>query len=198
VFVKLAALLLVGGHSRRMGHDKALLKLDGVQLWRRQLAILAELQPAELLVAAPARPDWLPGDVDFIADVRPDCGPLGGVAAGLRAMKSTHLIALPVDMPAMISPHLQMLWSWADDSAGVIPSVEGRVEQMPVIYPAAAEPIALEALTGENHALSAFAETLAARGLLKIVKIGSQEGRFYANCNTPDEWSRHRTKSKDD
>ena len=102
----LAAVLLAGGKSRRMGRDKATLTVDGVPLWRRQLAILREVSPAALYVAARQAPAWLPRDARFIADPVPQRGPLGGLAATLAAMDATHLLALAVDMPAMSGAHL--------------------------------------------------------------------------------------------
>ena len=36
----LAAVLLAGGESRRMGCDKAALLLNGIPLWQRQIALL--------------------------------------------------------------------------------------------------------------------------------------------------------------
>ena len=46
----LTAVLLAGGQSRRMGTDKATVEIDGVPLWRRQVGLLASLEPVEIVV----------------------------------------------------------------------------------------------------------------------------------------------------
>ena len=86
--VPFAAVLVAGGRSRRMGRDKALLRLrDGRLLWERQLKILQSLGPGELFVSGPAR-DGFPADVVLLADERPDYGPLSGIVAALEAMEA--------------------------------------------------------------------------------------------------------------
>lgn len=187
----LAAVLLAGGESRRMGRDKCTLTLDGIPLWRRQIDLLRRLAPAELLVSAHKKPDWLPADARFVADAAPARGPLGGLAAALDATRCTHLLALPIDLPAMTAPHLAVLWHAAAPGCGVLPWLDGRPEPLPAIYPAEAAPIAGRLLAGADFSLRAFAEELANGGQMKKVNIRSQDAVLYANCNTPSDWRRH-------
>ena len=57
----LAAALIAGGASSRMGCDKALLPVvwheHPVPLWRRQLSVLESLHPDELILSGPSRDD---------------------------------------------------------------------------------------------------------------------------------------------
>jgi molybdopterin-guanine dinucleotide biosynthesis protein A len=192
----LAAVLLSGGESRRMGRDKATLLLDGVPLWQRQLGLLRELSPCALLVSARERPGWLPQDVRFVADSAPARGPLGGLAAALEAMAASHLLALPIDLPAMTAAHLAILWGAASPGCGALPWLDDRAEPLPAVYPAEAAPIASGLLAGADVSLRALTEVLVAAGRMKKHVIGSPDSKLYANCNSPADWQRHADQRK--
>ena len=50
--MKISAVLLAGGESRRMGKDKATLSFQGKPLWQIQLELLRQLMPQEIFVSA--------------------------------------------------------------------------------------------------------------------------------------------------
>ena len=187
----LAAVLLAGGESRRMGRDKATLVRDGIPLWQRQINLLRRLSPAALFVSARESPAWLPADARFIADPPPARGPLGGLAAALSAMSATHLLALAIDMPAMNAAHLATLWHEASPGCGVLPWLGDRAQPLPAIYPAEASPIAAGMLAGADVSLHAFTRALLAAGRMKKQMIGSRDSDLYANCNSPSDWQLH-------
>src|SRR5438874_2033835 len=72
--MKISAVLLAGGKSRRMGQDKATLIIAGKPLWQIQLDLLRKLQPQEMFVSARMDPRWRPNDVEFVADEQPSRG----------------------------------------------------------------------------------------------------------------------------
>ncbi len=183
----LAAVLLAGGESRRMGRDKATLVIDGLPLWQRQIAILSQLSPV-LFVSARERPAWLPVEARFIADPPPARGPLGGLAAALGAMPGTHLLALAVDMPAMSAAHLATLWGAASPGSGVLPWLGDHAEPLPAIYPAEAQSIAIGLLASGDVSLNTFTQALLAAGRMTKHTIAATDANLYANLNTPDDW----------
>jgi molybdenum cofactor guanylyltransferase len=184
----LAAVLLAGGESRRMGCDKATLLLQGTPLWQHQLSLLLQLSPTTLLVSAGHPPPWLPPDTRFIPDASPSSGPLGGLAASLSAIHTTHLLALPVDMPAMTASHLASLWRAASPGCGVLPWLDDRAEPLPAIFPAESAPIAATLLAGPDASLRTLTHTLLTAGLMKKEIIGSPDSKLYANCNSPADF----------
>jgi molybdopterin-guanine dinucleotide biosynthesis protein A len=183
----LAAVLLAGGESRRMGRDKATLMIDGRPLWQRQIAILSQLTPA-LFVSARERPAWLPVEARFIADAPPARGPLGGLAATLGVIPGTHLLALAVDMPAMSAAHLATLWSAALPGSGVLPWLGDHAEPLPAIYPAEAQSIAAGLLEGGDVSLNTFTQALLAAGRMTRHAVAAADANLYANLNSPEDW----------
>ena len=71
--MKLAALILAGGRSQRMGRDKALLEIGGVPLLRRTWEVARSLTP-EVKIVTPRRDryqPYLPIDAQWIEESPP-------------------------------------------------------------------------------------------------------------------------------
>src|SRR5947208_8823575 len=133
--MNISAVLLAGGESRRMGRDKAALLFRGKSLWQIQLDTLRKLRPAQIFVSARADPLWRPEDIRLVADTAPSHGPLSGLAASLDQIKTTHLLALAIDMPWMSHKYLEFLCAQIVPGRGVVPKIGHRAEPLAAIYP---------------------------------------------------------------
>ena len=186
-----AAVLLAGGQSRRMGQDKARLVLpDGRRLWERQLGVLRELGPEELFISGTRRDDF-PGDVPCLADELPGCGPLGGIAAALKAIQSARLVVLAVDLPAMTAGFLRTLLAKGPDTlsvAGLIPQTDdGFFEPLAAVYPKAALAEAQTQLRSADRSLQRLVRRLVETGKAAARPVMSEEMPLFANWNRPDD-----------
>ena len=84
----LAAIVLAGGRSSRMGTAKADLDWHGIPLLRRVTGILQRLaEPVVVVHARDQELPELPEGVLLAVDDRPGRGPLEGIAAGMRAIE---------------------------------------------------------------------------------------------------------------
>lgn len=94
-----AGLLLTGGHSRRMGVDKATIRVGGVTLAERTAAVLAA-GTAPTLEVGPGR-TGLPA----VREQPPGRGPLAALAAGAGALAARGhagpAVVLPTDLPGV-------------------------------------------------------------------------------------------------
>ena len=181
--MKIAAVLVAGGESRRMGRDKAALLFHAKPLWQIQLELLRKLEPTEIFVSARTDPVWRPADVQFVADDLPSRGPLSGLAASLTQMRAQHLLALAIDMPLMTEEYLTFLCSQIEPCRGVIAKIDDRFEPLSAIYPREARPSVQSALSGEDFSLQTLAGRLAAEGKLRVVSVTSQERNLFLNVN---------------
>jgi len=182
--MKLSAVLLAGGESRRMGRDKATLEFRGEPLWQRQIRTLGELDPVEILVSARTEPDWLPAETTFVPDDAPSRGPLSGLAAALRVMRGSHLLALAVDMPLMTEAYLRSLCDLAGPGRGVLPMSERRAEPLTAVYPRKSSPTVVSGLASEDVSLQSITGKLVNEDLLRVVYLSRGEKRLYYNINT--------------
>ncbi|MGB3297910.1 MAG: molybdenum cofactor guanylyltransferase [Phormidesmis sp.] len=114
----LSAIILAGGRSRRMGHDKALLTLpDGRPLLHRTAQIAQQLA-TDVVVVTPWSDRYrsaLPPQVRLIHETTAPgkaAGPLSGFAEGLKQISSDWCLLLACDMPYLQSAPLQQWWAW--------------------------------------------------------------------------------------
>ena len=188
--MKISAVLLAGGESRRMGRDKATLLFHGKPLWQIQLERLRTLHPAEIFVSARTDPAWRLTDVQFIADAPPSRGPLSGIAASLAKMRSPHLLALAIDMPFMTEKFLERLCKQVELGVGVVPHIDNCAEPLAAIYPREAEVELREALASEDFSLQTLVRVLVAAGKLREIFVTEQENKLFRNVNQPSDLAR--------
>ncbi len=181
----LTAVLFTGGLSRRMGSDKAAIAIAGEPLWARQLRVLRELPPHALWVSARVRPLWCPAEIEVVLDAEPSRGPLSGLATALRQMKTSHLLALAVDLPRITVEPLRKLWPLAAPGCGVVPARGEFLEPLCAIYPREAAERAERALAGEDVSLHGLSRTLLREGLLRTYSLSDEEEPLFHNANTP-------------
>jgi molybdenum cofactor guanylyltransferase len=181
--MNISAVLLAGGKSRRMGRDKATLLFRGKPLWKLQLDVLRKLEPEEILVSARTDPTWRPADVQFVADGPPSRGPLSGLAASIANMRSTHLLALAVDMACMDEKYLRFLCNRIEPGRGVVAKIDNRAEPLAAIYPKEAKIELREALKGTDFSLQTVVRRLVAAGKMREIAATEHETKLFLNVN---------------
>lgn len=99
-----AVLILAGGRSTRMGHDKAAVSIDGQTMLNRAIAFWRSTLPNAKIYVSAGQKDHtlpLPDDVTAIYDQVADCGPLGGLQAAFRQTGEKLFCVSAVDMPLL-------------------------------------------------------------------------------------------------
>jgi molybdopterin-guanine dinucleotide biosynthesis protein A len=186
--MKISAVLLAGGQSRRMGEDKATFHFRGKPLWQIQLSLLRSFQPVEILISARKDPTWRSPDVKFVADDPPSRGPLSGLAAALSQIRSGHLLALAIDMPFMNADHLHFLCGQIEPGYGVVPMIGDRAEPLAAIYPVEAGVDLAAAFSGGDFSLQALTNRLVKIGKMRAIRVSKEEEIFYRNLNEPADF----------
>ena len=181
--------ILVGGRSRRMGFDKATLRLGGRPVLPRLADLLGGRLGEVWMVGRPPGDLGLPQCLRWHLDLRPGCGPLGGIATALRVAggdRPRAVLAVACDMPALGGDALDLLLEQRrpDRPASVLRHpVTGRFEPLAAVY----EPQALEgiekALDGGALSVTDWLESAGAHGIDVPASLANQ----LINVNTPDD-----------
>jgi molybdenum cofactor guanylyltransferase len=185
----MSGLVLAGGASRRMGRDKAQIVLGGELLVMRAVRTLAQVC-ADVVVASGDghRLDHL--GLPQVADVIPDAGPLGGIAAGLEAARHDLVAVVAVDMPGASSAVLALLAGLWQGEAAVVPVVQGRWEPLHAVWARSAAARIVACLqAGDRKVVRVLATLLTSPGV-RLVDEGEWSaagptGAFAANLNVP-------------
>lgn len=116
-----SAVVLAGGDSRRMGIEKAFLKMSGGEtIIETILTKLAGLSEEIILVTnRPQRYEGL--GVKLVTDIYPGKGSLGGMYTGLYTMSHSHGLVVACDMPFLKPPLLRYMLVMAPEYDVVVP-----------------------------------------------------------------------------
>lgn len=107
VCVSRCGLILAGGHSCRMGSDKAALSVQGRTLLDHAIAFWRSCEMEHIYVSLHNKANvTLPQDVTPIYDVLPNRGPMGGLYSAFRTTNAPLLWVSGVDMPFLRSDAL--------------------------------------------------------------------------------------------
>lgn len=190
----LTLLINAGGVSRRMGRNKALLRLGDELLIVRIMRRLQPLATAGAIVVTNDADvagvvDAEPG-VRVVADHWPQGGALGGLASGL-ALSSGWTMAVACDMPFVDAGLFRHLASLANDACdAVVPQTESHAQGFHALYHPRCLP-AMEACLDEGRlALMAALDRLRVRWVAgDELAYAMTTADAFLNVNTPEEWA---------
>lgn len=180
--------VLAGGRSSRMGSDKALLPIGGMNLLQIAVAKAREVSPRTVIVGSRERYAQY-GDV--IDDIIPGCGPLSGIHAALSTTRSELNLILSVDMPLISPDFLRWLTQTAasGDELAIVPQAHGRTQPLCSVFRRAAVAQAENGLRTGEYKVDRLFSILPTRLVAEIDwrAAGFLPGIF-RNVNTPEEY----------
>lgn len=190
----LLGVVLAGGESRRMGRDKARLRVRGEVLWRRQMRVLREAGAADVvLVRREGQTKLGRGGVRVLRDAFADAGPLAGLHAALSAAGEARWVAvLAVDMPAMEAGWFLRLRKACAVGRGAVGRHADGFEPLAAIYPREALLTVARRLTRGQRSMQELVRALVRAGKMKVVAIRDDEREAMANWNSPEDRRRKR------
>lgn len=185
--------LLVGGHSTRMGTDKLRLRTsDGQFLADKPAAALTATCAHRCAVRRAAGPAFLPTGYEDLVDVAPGGGPLAGVVAAILAARTPWLLVIGGDMPAVTAPFLRAFMDRAEaDPQRALMIGARRLEPMPLALPLALGTEVIERFRSGERALRRAVPA----SRLRLIEPGAltrgSGPEPWISLNTPEEWRRY-------
>lgn len=124
--MKYGAIILCGGKSTRMGHDKASLPFGSETMLQRMVRLLSEVIEQDRIVLVAAESQILPqvsALITIARDKHPDRGPLEGLAAGLRAIDQTAdaVYVTSCDAPLLVNGFIRAMFERLGDHDVAVP-----------------------------------------------------------------------------
>lgn len=183
-----AAFILAGGKSTRMGRDKAFVAYEGRTLLARALEVARSLTANVKIVGSAEK---FAAFAPVIEDVFLECGPLAGIHAGLQASSCELNLMLAVDTPFLPPAFLQYLASRAQESPHAVvtvPVAGGRRQPLCAIYRREFAATAERALqSGRNRIDVLFDEVLTRVVEEQELEAAGFSPAIFRNLNSPED-----------
>ncbi len=183
----LYGLVLTGGRSRRMGQDKAALRIGGRTQLEQAMALLApHVARAFVSVRKDQRADPLRAGFEQIEDTREDLGPIAGIIAAQERFPQSAWLVLACDLPLLDAATLEFL---------VRARAPGRLATaFRSSHDALPEPLCAVYEPGSRAALAAWVargKSCPRKFLLQadVQLIDEPNPRALDNANTPEEYA---------
>ncbi len=191
---RVAALLLAGGRSIRMGRDKAMLDWQGQPLWRHQVEKLISLKPQRLVIACRQEQllhdqPGLPSCLEWCFDPPgQDLGPLGAIQRVL-AGASEPCWVVAVDLPHLQLAQLQMLAQSAlrSGQACFFRTSHG-LEPLAALYHPSLLPFVERSIAQGQLAVKGVAHAAIEAGLAQLVVLPPDLDPSFHNMNRPEDY----------
>ncbi len=127
----MTGIVLIGGKSTRFGRDKVVAQVGDKLLIEHVIEVISPLFD-DIVLIGHKRQD-LPS-FTIVEDLRPGCGPLGGIYTALSSSQTDHCFVFAADMPYLNRDFISYMLSRADDHDIVLPVWSKGREPLHAIY----------------------------------------------------------------
>lgn len=186
--VDAGAIILAGGKSKRMGTNKAFLKINGMTNIERMVNRLKPDFPDPILVTNNPK-DYRFLDLKITTDLFPSKGPLVGVHAGLvTSSKEVNIIAA-CDMPFVTAKLATELVNHILDYDAVIPIIKGMKHPLFAVFKKNIVNILEDNIKNGQFRMKNLLEHLNVLYVTECdLSIDRTPERFFFNMNHPTEY----------
>jgi molybdopterin-guanine dinucleotide biosynthesis protein A len=132
-----SCIILAGGKSVRLGHDKILEKVGNSSLLEQVISRIDSLSKEIIIVTAKERTfSQLTGNpkLKFVSDIYPGKGSLGGIYTGLVASNTHYNLVIAADMPFLNQSLLRFMLEVSDGFDFVLPRIGSFYEPLHAVY----------------------------------------------------------------
>ena len=187
---EVSGIVLAGGQSRRLGVDKALVRVAGVPLIDHVLGRLGQLTEDIVVVGGDPQACARPG-VRLVPDLWPGMGPLGGIHSGLQAVRFGRALVVGCDMPFLDLRLLRFMILLSADYDVVIPDMDGLLEPLHAIYSRATlKPIEALLRAGDLRIVHFLGQVCVRYVDRAEIEVFDPRTLSFFNVNTPEELRR--------
>jgi molybdopterin-guanine dinucleotide biosynthesis protein A len=173
-----AGFVLVGGASRRMGRDKALLPLGSTTMVE-EIAAKVRSATGNVTLIGPVE-KYAHLGLPIVPDAIENCGPIGGLYTALKMTQSDWNLIVACDMPDVTELFLKQLLHEADADC-IVPELNGKLDPLCAVYHRRLLAAAESAIQHKSLKMQDFISTIRTSRWPISAPLG--------NMNTPADWS---------
>lgn len=178
----ITGIVLAGGKSKRMGHDKSQIQYNGKAFIQHSIDALTPLSNTVFIVSNSSSHDNF--NINRVSDIITNSGPLAGVYTGLCHSKTLYNIILSCDIP-LISKSVvtQLITEYSDEYDVVLVQSKQRTMPLIAIYHKRCLDTCLQILNSGEKRLNTFIKKLHS----KTIVLDESLEKHTTNINTPNE-----------
>ncbi|MDF2037139.1 molybdenum cofactor guanylyltransferase [Cytobacillus oceanisediminis] len=183
-------IILAGGHSSRMGENKALLKIGGKTVIERIADQLSSILP-NVIIVANKQEDYQFLGLPLVNDRWKEKGPLAGIHAGLSESRTHNNLIVACDMPFISGELARLLLEQLDHHQASVPEIRGQLHPLFAAYRKDARVAAELALKENKLRIRQFLQdidtAILKEDLLREMGFLYKDAHLF-NMNRPDEY----------
>ena len=184
----MTGIVLSGGESRRMGLDKAFLKVDGMPMIEHVLRALRSVV-SRIIIVTNSPDAYASYEVEVVIDACDKRGSLVGIYSGLLRSNDEYNVIVACDMPFLNPRLLSYMTGLADKYDIILPKVGDFVEPLHAVYHKRLIPIMEDHINRDQLQIrSIFAGRRIRYVTEEEIDRFDSERRSFVNLNTPKEF----------
>jgi molybdopterin-guanine dinucleotide biosynthesis protein A len=193
-----SAIVLAGGKSSRLGQDKRALRLVSARTQLEETVCRVAAVSTDVVVVVDSAPEvYRQLAARVVTDERSGAVPLGGLCAGLVAIRQERALVVACDLPFLSVTVLRSLVEQSDAADLVVPRrADGTLEMLHAIYRKTCLGVARRHLATGQLRLADLVPAILSEGLVVRLIDESElidldpELRSFVNVNTPQDLRR--------
>ncbi len=181
-------IVLAGGENRRMGTDKAFLKIAGTYMIDHVLQALRRAVN-RIIIVTNSPEAYARYGVTVVADVYDKRGPLTGIYSGLLQSDDEYNFVAACDMPFLNPGLISYMAGLTGEYDVVLPRIGEFVEPLHAVYRRAVMTVIDSQIRSEQRQIQRALEGLRLRYVTENeVDRFDPKRRSFINLNTPEEY----------
>lgn len=171
---RLTGILLAGGESRRMGHDKGMIRVGKLLMYQYPLRVLESLCD-EILIST-CKPMEIEEPYEQVCDEIAGIGPIGGIYTCLKRSSNELNIILSYDLPLLRPELFTELLKSTENVDVVLPAIApGKPEPLCGIYKKSTAALFEKMIGEKQYAIHRIVE----RANTTVIPVGPQMPFFH-------------------
>jgi molybdopterin-guanine dinucleotide biosynthesis protein A len=184
----MTGIILSGGRNRRMGENKAFLRVGGERLIDRTVRIFRELF-REVIIVTTSPLDYIDQKAAIVTDILPERGALGGLYTGLFFAGDEHAFAAACDIPLLNRSFIEYMASQATGYDIVVPAPPDGLQPLHAVYARRCLPAIRSLLDRDRLQIKEFYPGHRILEIApEILHSFDPEDRMFLNVNTPEDF----------